>query len=972
MSDYQTIVENIRSLIAHYGSMGNEQLEPLAESYALACKDVNSRLLRCSQLIRSGNPSEAVRLADIEPDLLESYALLDFPERQQWSEIVRSHHLPAASPLFEELAREINDAYTTVNPLMPLLKKHRLLALARAPLSQRIPVLREIVLMEPDNLGWKSDLDAYEKTRFRDIEKEISEAIAAKNIPQMSALVHELDSQNWTVKPPEKLIAALRQTLKTESQRGALVELRQTADKLAHAVQTENAELAIKLADRWYTQVKQLGGNVPIDLNVEVQTPLLWVEEQRQHRDRVRDFEGQLDAFRNAIQSGLDSEKMAERYAAIEAISEEMGRTIPESITNLYRSRMESNLVRGTRRFRVFLVVLILLGLTLASGMILGIVHARNQAEIRKVATTLQGYLDRKDFETASQYVEEQKKKSERIFDAPAVADVYAELRTAIDREQERQILFRSAIEKVRETLKSGTPDQFELSKAESRAETDSEKFELKSVKDEIRNLQTEQQRRNDLALQKELDTISVSVNRLTPQKGRETDAVLLQLEELLQKALETRKLEGAGSTVLNSRDLLIGQLEQWVGEIKQRKESKGDITDLTQTVSNPDAYARTLQNLATKYPNLPMSRDFQTLLQEKTVWTLVTQWNETVKKLPRDSAKQEGETIVGKSEKVRLFLDEWNKKSQLFTNFPDKDSVESCIPYFRAIEERDNHGESILFELEKQMLRHKSRPLWLYYAAKEDARYYLPQKPREGSNKYLADKQGTEKSIRIPDSVPLTEIEEAPHVRFAKLAVEQIAQIDQPNGKSWAETACLLLQNLQDDPKFDPFLKFILMREFITKFGAGDLSVRKGYAKHLMILEEEEADETVDWINPKSAEAAYQRKITLAVLDRLPSSESAAAATRADVQAFRSHTISALERVGWAEKTSEGQWICNTNRTTLPSEGLYIVRETVPEEGDATVRFEAIQIIDSDKKVITASPGLLFGSPILLKVPER
>ncbi len=972
MSDYQTIVENIRSLIGNYGSTGNEQLEPLAESYALCCKDVNSRLLRCSQLIRSGNPSEAVRLADIEPDLLESYALLDFPERQQWSEIVRSHHLPAAAPLFEELAREINDAYTTVNPLMPLLKKHRLLALARAPLSQRIPVLREIVLMEPDNLGWKSDLDSYEKTRFRDIEKEISEAIAAKNIPQMSDLVRELDSQNWTVKPPEKLIAALRQTLKTESQRASLVELRQTADKLAHAVQTENVESAIKFADRWYVQVKPLGGNVPIDLNVEVQTPLLWVEEQRQQRNRVRDFEGQIDAFRNAIQSGLDSERMSERYAAIEAVAEEMGRTIPESITNLYRSRIESNLVRGTRRFRVFLIVLVLLGLTLASGMILGIVHGRSQAEIRKVAATLQGYLDRKDFETASQYVEEQKKKSDRIFDAPAVADVYAELRTAIDREQERQILFRSSMEKVRETLKSGTPDLFALSQAESRAQTDSEKFELKNVKDEIRNLQSEQQRRNDLALQKELDAINVSLNRLTPQKGRETDAVLLQLEELLQKSLETRKLEGAGSTVLNARDLLIGQLEQWVGEIKQRKESKGDITDLTQTVSNPDAYARTLQNLATKYPNLPMSKDFQTLLQEKAVWNLVAQWNETVKKLPNESGGRENETIVGKSEKIRLFLDEWNKSAQSFSNFPDKDSVDYCVPYFRAIEERNNHGESILFELEKQMLRHKSRPLWLYYVVKEDARYYLPQKPREGSNQYLADKQGTEKSIRIPDSLSLAEVREAPHVRFAKLAVDQIAKIDQPNGKSWAETACLLLQNLQDDPKFDPFLKFILMREFITKFGAGDLSVRKGYARHLTILEEEEPDETVDWVDPKSAEATYQRKITQAVLDRLPSSASAIAATRADVQAYHAHTISALERVGWAEKTNTGQWICNTNRTTLPSEGLYIVRGTISEEGDVTVRFEQIQIIDHAKKVMTSTPGLLFGSPVLLKIPAK
>jgi len=227
MSACQSTIENIRNLIANYGSVGDEPLELLAESYAAACKEVNARLLRCSQLIRGGNLSEAVRLAEIEPALLETYTLLDFPERLVWAELTRSQQLPVASPLLVEIAKEVHDAFAAVNPLQPLLKKHRLLALSQAPLPQRIAVLREITFMEPDNPGWKADLSAYEKIRFRTLEKEITDAIAAKDVRLMSDLVAELDSQSWTTPPPEKLVTALRKTLKTESHQSALVELRQ-------------------------------------------------------------------------------------------------------------------------------------------------------------------------------------------------------------------------------------------------------------------------------------------------------------------------------------------------------------------------------------------------------------------------------------------------------------------------------------------------------------------------------------------------------------------------------------------------------------------------------------------------------------------------------------------------------------------------------------------------------------------------
>ena len=198
----------------------------------------------------------------------------------------------------------------------------------------------------------------------------------------------------------------------------------------------------------------------------------------------------------------------------------------------------------------------------------------------QEIASTLQGYLDNKDYDAAEQYIDELKMSQEDILDNdPTVKTVYEELWVAIERVKERRTLFRTSLDKVRVTLKSKEPDMVALSQAESHAETDAEKFELKTIYEEIRNFQLDKQRQNDLALQQEIDAINVALARLTPHRGRETVDVLVQLDELLKKAHETRKLKGASTDVLNSRDLLIEQLEQLYPAYSLMKHRRSDST---------------------------------------------------------------------------------------------------------------------------------------------------------------------------------------------------------------------------------------------------------------------------------------------------------------------------------------------------------------------------------------------------------
>lgn len=969
MSDYQSIVENIRNQISYFGSLPNEQVQALAESYVEAVQEVNARLLRCSQMIRSGNPSEAVRLAEIEPDLLESFALLDFPERLQWSELARSRGAAVPAPLFEELAREVNDAYTTVNPLQPLLKKHRFLAIARAPISQRIAVLRELVLMEPDNLEWKADLESYEKTRYRELEKDVQDAIATKDVDRMSALVRELDPKLWSSPPPEKYTVKLRQMLKSESQRALRTEIERLIEKLREAYETDDAPQGIKYADRWYRLTHELGENaVPLDWKIDVQAALLWVEEKRHEMQRHQDFEMQVQQFRTEIQSGANLERLDILFSQLEINAEELEQEIPEPILRLYESKRHTSEVRGTRHFRIFLIAVVLLGLMLTTGIVLGFRHFQQQEEIRQIAAVLQGYLDRKNFDAADQYLEEQKAKLELYGESPILVEVHSELKAAVTQEKERRILFRDSLNRARESLKSGTMDQQALLQAQSRAQSESEKFELLTLEREYSRVTAEAQNRIDFSLRQMLDPIILDMQPLQARKGREDENTLRQLGELRKKAVDSRKIEGASFNVQNDRERLIGQLEQWIGEINQRKESKGDITDLTKTVANPSEYAKTLQTLAGKYPNLAMAKDFTTLLSELPAWNQVEKWNKLVNILPGASLRRT-ESLEEECKKVDQFLAEWQKNSQEFTDFPEFAAVEYNLPYMRAKTKRFQDGHSLLTDMEKEFLGIQSRPLWLYRAEKTGERYYLVEPPKAGRNKYLADKRGTERAVQLTELAvaSISAKGEAPQVRFAKLALKEFAKIKSSDGAAWRDAACTLLQHLQDDPDYDPLLKFVQLRELIKLFSEGDLSVEKAYSLHLSILEEEAPSEFVDWLDPRSEDAAEERKAAAAVLAKLPSSRSTVESVHKDAEGLKNHPISLYERIGWAEKTNEGTWTCTSNRS-ITREGLVILRGSETEEGKIAIRFESVGVLDADTKKIASSPGLLFGTPIYLK----
>ena len=188
MADAQRVVEGIRNFLHSGHQVSLDALRALAQDYVQGCDEVNRRLARCEEYLRRGMRSEAIHFAEAEPHILDLLAVLDFPERPEWDKTVGEHQFPAPPVFRMETAAALNRAYAESAPLEELLKRHRLLALARAPVAERLGVMRQLAQLDPSSPFWDQDIVALEKVRLLQLRGEVEALARRKDVPSQSRL----------------------------------------------------------------------------------------------------------------------------------------------------------------------------------------------------------------------------------------------------------------------------------------------------------------------------------------------------------------------------------------------------------------------------------------------------------------------------------------------------------------------------------------------------------------------------------------------------------------------------------------------------------------------------------------------------------------------------------------------------------------------------------------------------------------
>ena len=235
MADVQRAVEEIRFVMQSEVWEMTDALQVAAGVYAEACKDVNARLRRCDEFLKRGLRSEAIHLADADPNLVETVALLDFPERRDWDEALGLYAISPPEPMRLDIAQELNEAYVVEQPLQKWLAKHRRLALGPRALNQRLAVIRKLASLDAESPFWEEDIREFEKARFREIDADARSAAQDSTPPRSSRSRRRSPRPPGATVHPKALAAAVQKLAAQIDRQVADRELAPLAEKLETA-----------------------------------------------------------------------------------------------------------------------------------------------------------------------------------------------------------------------------------------------------------------------------------------------------------------------------------------------------------------------------------------------------------------------------------------------------------------------------------------------------------------------------------------------------------------------------------------------------------------------------------------------------------------------------------------------------------------------------------------------------------------
>lgn len=333
MADLYDLIERIQVTLASSHNPAKEQLRELHGELTDQIRRVNKRLRECDALLAKGLRTEAIQLAEQEPPLLDLVSVLDFSELPEWNDFVAELGLSVAPELQIEIAADLNRAYSDDSPLEQHLRKFRLSSLARAPLRNRILLLRKIAKLDAGNPIWESDLKSYEEVRQRQIKDQIQVAVRNRDFEGLREISAELHGK-WMVSPAKQMVARVDQEIKSLQMEASRKRLAQLADDLLDAYDDKVVAWASELQAEWETVLKACGSSDDIrGYQRQVRPVLAWLSEQKKHQEEQARFGEAVERLQRSIDSGHEVRELERRMTAVTKIS---GFEIPEDVQDAY------------------------------------------------------------------------------------------------------------------------------------------------------------------------------------------------------------------------------------------------------------------------------------------------------------------------------------------------------------------------------------------------------------------------------------------------------------------------------------------------------------------------------------------------------------------------------------------------------------------------------------------------------------
>jgi len=923
MTDFHRTVGEIRMFLQSADRTDDPRLVGLAKDYAAACAEANERLNRCAFFLRQGLRSEALHLAKAEPDLLDMAAVLDFPERAEWDELAIRYGWAKAPALGVDHAHALNEAYGEEDPLQDLLRRHRRLALARAPLTQRLEVMRQIAQLDTNNPIWIEDIRRFEVARQNEIDQDIQTAKAGLELPRMEAIVRELEMAEWTIAPAEARLDSAHAALGHVRRQVARRALGELAEGLRKAYANSDVTRGRELRARWMAMVDTAALAQGDPLGGEAQGAFDWLRKQDRWDADERAFQEAVLDLQHILETGGNRALLSESEEAVLRF----GRGLPKELQSVVKDRYRELGRSERQRTRA-----ILAGVVTAIAIFVALLAWSNAAgnrltTIERAASKIETLLEAKNLKEAREVLEQLEKTYPGAGQSNACAPAANRLAAAERDEEDRIGRFVQAI-KAAQDAPLAEEASASLTTAQMIARLPSEKAEVERVEGTRRALADKRRNEVDGTLRSRLgglqDKLAVAERMVTQlPKAKETRDSLSALKAQVQSL--RADAEKASPTPRAQAMAWIAQLEKvesvLTGAFDRDRLLQQVIQATHELISSGNSipFVEACQTYIVKFPGEPRAGAFRAVLAERSAWDTLIAWAVMARAWKPPYTELKPKDATDRTQQLTEFRVKYPR-------WPDT-TMSQYHRYLMAIARRDPEVEN---NASSPLRRVLSNPLfqnaWRIEATTGKT-YYSTRKPDVTDDGCLfggvISIDGRTERVYLTKA-NVSSIGPAPQSRLAGRIKPLLARaVATP--ESWDELMGEILAVIQAEPDIDPMPKYILFKAAVHTATLGSEALGEALKEQNRMLRDPTINIDVRWMAPDDEMAGSQREAADRVLRGLPPAPFIAKnAEKARLQ-LEGDISRVYLPIDILLKDAEGTWHCSAAAKCPPNTGLFV-----------------------------------------------
>jgi|GEM_PF-5376028 len=970
MTDYQAIVDAMKTALAFSETTSPESIRMLARQYAEICEEFNKRMRFCGNILHQGNTSEAIRLAETEPNLLDLYNTLDFPGRAEWIDVVSTLAYTVPPPLLADIAQELNDTYNSQQTLEPYLKKYRLAALARVPLAKRLAILRQIAQLEPQNTNWARDQELLEKTRLAELDAEVKNAVKTNNQDKLLALKVEC-SQKWITPVPTAIIAKINKAVRKNHLAIVAKEMQYHAEQLVQAHHELNAGQGFTAGENIRILQEKNDFPVPTPIVEMTREALQWLQEERRKEQSRQKYEQALQEIQDLLPTDASQEELSRQYHILEIAAKDAMISIPEEVARAVDHEVDRIKLKQKRRTRLTVTV-ILFGCFVVTGIaaLSVVVYARNK-RVSDVIATLDVMQEKREPNAIRDYLGK-KENDLHAMKNEAIDSRISNLKNIIQKDEQRHRSFEKILEQVHELVRNqNTSNKLPLEQLDQLAVTQQEKLAAAFARGEFQKIEILRQNQSDTAFLEKLSAVQKKIQEVARNESLSSQGSMNQYKEL---ALELAAIQNGANDVgeipkEKCRKMIDGLKEQ-IARLNSEISIQGSIATLKTLIGNPSLFKQRLDEIVQKFQKKDAAGHFESALREFPAteallkYDFLRQQVSSFSAKNTDAPKQAAALALAFNESVARFdANTFDKVSPDFFSW-----IQSV-----ALRPQTPAEEAELFANTKKLLTDITiKPAWPIYESPTEAWYYLLEKPESpGNYRYITSIYATPQQKYFNRSY----FRNLPKVTPYEFARQKLTELDEITQENWTSTCMNTVCELIEADGIDPILKYNLLKAMITEFSNDDSVFAKYFQPMLYSLNNKDLDDDTNWMDPESSITQLHRAIAVSILQKLKIPDRKQIEN--DLKTLTDNGKRQLDQylwIGFLNKTASG-WICE-HQLKENSEGeLFIARQKDGMQESEEKKFELIRIgrvRSNDTMELFDNPRMLQGFPVFLKPSTR